>query len=202
MKGVVYKYTSPNGKIYIGQTIDEIGRRHSFMHKTHYAGNKMDRARKKYGPENFKYEVLMEFIGEKDRLISILNKLETAYIEYYDSVNNGYNSNYGGDNHSPDIDTRKRISKKLKDSGRFSGKNNPNYGKHHSEETRKRMSDNRTNKRPILQLDVNNNLIREYTSISEANKLYNYDCAYIQRCCKHRKKLAYGYKWKYKYEDK
>lgn len=59
MIGIIYKYTSPVGKIYIGQTTEERRRRKTFLNlnKT-YGGIKIDRAREKYGPEKFSYEVL------------------------------------------------------------------------------------------------------------------------------------------------
>lgn len=63
MIGIIYKYTSPSGKVYIGQTIDEKKRRKEFRNlNIKYAGRKINHARKKYGPENFEYEVL-----ERDR---------------------------------------------------------------------------------------------------------------------------------------
>ena len=31
IKGIIYKYTSPSGKVYIGQTIDEKDRKKAFF---------------------------------------------------------------------------------------------------------------------------------------------------------------------------
>lgn len=57
--GIIYKYTSPSGKVYIGQTVDEKKRRKDFLSANNpYAGDKINKARKKYGPENFEYEIL------------------------------------------------------------------------------------------------------------------------------------------------
>ena len=59
MIGIIYCYTSPSGKKYIGQTLSEIRRKSRFKNlNRNYGGEKIDNARKKYGPENFKYEVL------------------------------------------------------------------------------------------------------------------------------------------------
>ena len=44
--GIIYKYTSPSGKIYIGQTMNEKERRKKFLGKSSYAGEKIDTARK------------------------------------------------------------------------------------------------------------------------------------------------------------
>ena len=66
IKGIIYKYTSPSDKVYIGQTVDERTRRKKFLNTNiSYAGLKIDNARKKYGPLNFKYEVL-ETISENN----------------------------------------------------------------------------------------------------------------------------------------
>lgn len=96
--GIIYKYTSPIGKIYIGQTTEERRRRKTFMNlnKT-YGGKKIDRARVKYGPANFIYEVLerMSFKDSQEARDK-LDELEEFYIRYYDSYKKGYNMTYGG----------------------------------------------------------------------------------------------------------
>lgn len=88
--GVIYKWTNKiNGKSYIGQTIDEEGRK-----KDHIRGRYkcyFHDAIKKYGVENFNYEVL-ERIEE-----SKLSEREIYWIEYYDTYNNGYNLTKGGE---------------------------------------------------------------------------------------------------------
>lgn len=58
MRGVIYKYTSPSNKIYIGQTLNEYMRRAMWKNIKHpYAGVYINRARKKYGYNSFRYEV-------------------------------------------------------------------------------------------------------------------------------------------------
>ena len=47
--GIIYKWTSPSGKSYIGQTINQRRRYKDFFRLTKsYAGFKIDNARKKY----------------------------------------------------------------------------------------------------------------------------------------------------------
>ena len=61
IKGVIYKYESPNKKVYIGQTINEKRRKSEFLQVNQkYGGLKINNARKKYGPENFQYEILFQ----------------------------------------------------------------------------------------------------------------------------------------------
>lgn len=98
MEGIIYKYTSPVKKIYIGQTTDERRRRKTFFNlNKSYGGEKIDRARLKYKPENFKYEILYkaEFNSAQDAQIK-LDELEKFYIKEYNSYKYGYNMTYGG----------------------------------------------------------------------------------------------------------
>ena len=54
MKGFIYKYQSPSGKVYIGQTINEEYRRKKFLNiKKNYAGINIDNARKKIWSRKF-----------------------------------------------------------------------------------------------------------------------------------------------------
>ena len=93
MKGVIHKYQSPSGKVYIGQTVEEKKRRKVFLNLNNdYAGEKINNARKKYGPDNFKYVVLEEIENENiDELARELDKKECYYIGLYDSFKRGYN---------------------------------------------------------------------------------------------------------------
>ena len=98
MIGIIYKYTSPSGKIYIGQTTQERRRRKTFLNiNKRYGGDKIDAARKKYGPSSFSYEVIerIKFNCSFDATLK-LDELESFYIEKYDSYTNGYNMTLGG----------------------------------------------------------------------------------------------------------
>lgn len=99
-----------NNKSYIGQSvsIEERYKSHKRNHivETNNAYNSLFyRALRKYGFENFNYEVLVE---SEDLSKDDLNELEIYYIERYQSFNEGYNMNKGGNYTSS--------SKKLKES--------------------------------------------------------------------------------------
>lgn len=98
IRGIIYKRTSPENKCYIGQTIDEHNRNRDWKDiKGKYAGIKIEKARKKFGPENFTYEILFEIKSfDKNKVMSILNEKEVYFIKKFDSFYNGYNSNSGG----------------------------------------------------------------------------------------------------------
>ena len=82
----IYKITSPSGKIYIGQS-SNINRRmieHKYNSKT--KNLKLYSSIRKYGLENHKIEVifLSNDIDEK-------NKMESFFINQFDSIENGLN---------------------------------------------------------------------------------------------------------------
>lgn len=154
---VVYLVTNRiNGKQYIGQTIKDI--RHRKSGHICKALNKKDNthfhnAIKKYGHENFDWEIL------HDNIISInnLNNLEIFYIGYYNTFEDGYNSTVGGKNALQSKESKQKIAKahrdirlseetKRKISESTKGENSVHYGKKYSEEHRKRISEGRKGK--------------------------------------------------------
>lgn len=136
IEGVIYRYKSPSGKYYIGQTIDENSRRRAFLtYNAQYGGIKIDNARRKYGPENFEYTVLIKITGDNpEEVKNYLNILEEGFIKMYDSFKNGYNSTTGGDSRILSEESRKILSEAHK------GQVSHMKGKHLSEETKQKLS--------------------------------------------------------------
>ncbi len=95
--GIIYKATSPSGKVYIGQTIHSLRFRkgkHSGKancKKSNTYNTKFYKAIRKYGTNQFCWEVIYS-----DIIIEKLNKLEIKTIREYNSFNRGYNSTEGG----------------------------------------------------------------------------------------------------------
>ena len=129
IEGIIYKYTSPSGKVYIGQTIDEQNRRAQFLNdKIEYAGPKINKARLKYGVYNFDYEIIFKVCSNiKSEIKDILNEKEIYYIDLYKSyrleTNFGFNLTKGGNYAKPQ-----------------KGENNPNFNKKWSLEKKNYMS--------------------------------------------------------------
>jgi len=98
IRGIIYKYTSPIGKVYIGQTTEEKRRRKTFLNlNKSYGGEKIDAARQKYSPESFEYEILFEGrFDTKEEATLKLDELEEYYITIFDTYRNGYNMTFGG----------------------------------------------------------------------------------------------------------
>jgi group I intron endonuclease len=95
----IYCFTNRiNNKKYIGQSVNLEERYKSHLrnynnpNNTSYSG-KFYRALRKYGVENFDYEILY---SENFLSTETLNELEIYYIKLFDSFNNGYNMNKGG----------------------------------------------------------------------------------------------------------
>lgn len=73
-----------------------------------------------------------------------------------------------------------------------SGANNPMYGKHHTDDTLAKKY------KAVIQLDKNNNFIKEYKSIKEAASNINISQTHLVSALKGRSKSAGGFIWKYK----
>ncbi len=101
-RGIIYRRYIINDKgkevSYVGQTCDPDKRNADFLNlRVQYSGLRIENARKKYGPENFSYEVL-EIVTSRSEseLTRRLNELEVFYIEKYNSFYEGYNHTLGG----------------------------------------------------------------------------------------------------------
>lgn len=231
MIGTIYKLTSPSGKHYIGQTTNLKDRKRCLYNPNkYYSGHKLDNAIKKYGIENFKYEIIIQIIdSDKIKLREKLNELEIFYIEKYNSYKEGYNMTLGGSGSTGCFQTeesRKIISEKAKcrkDSmlGRHlteeqrkkvsdfaktrTGNKNPFFGKSHSDEAKRKIG--MANSIPIIQLDLDGNILNEFYSAKEAARFLGKpkaDSEIIKVCKKYVSPsgrhyiTALGYKWKYK----
>ena len=104
----IYKITNTiNSKVYIGQSID-IHRRwkeeriNAFSARSNEYQTLKSKAFRKYGLENFLFEVIEECPP------SMLNEREKYWINYYSSYTEGYNMTMGGD-FSPHVNTLSSI---------------------------------------------------------------------------------------------
>ena len=92
-KHIVYKVTNQiNKMVYIGQTKMSLSRRR-IMHESRSRTNPQTpfhKALSEFGLDKFSWEVLEEVSTEIES-----RTLETKYIKQYNSVETGYNTNYG-----------------------------------------------------------------------------------------------------------
>ena len=115
----IYKITSPNGSVYIGQSIDIHKRWRSYINIDCDRQCRIYNSLLKHGVENHNFEVI------KECLKSELNKFEIYYIEHFNSFKseNGLNLNKGGSNPYVSEETRSKMRLNRK-------------GRGHSEQTR------------------------------------------------------------------
>lgn len=223
VEGIIYKYTSPSGKIYIGQTTNhKLRRKKWFNMSSPYTssdwGSKIDKARIKYGPESFRYEVLFrgKYINRKAAKIE-LNTLETYYVGLYDSYRRGYNSTIGGDSasgpikHSAEAKLKMRnshLGKKVSDSTRAK-LSKALTGIKRSDEFRKKariahQGQRRTKEsiekqvlaqyKRVAMLDLDGSIIRTFDSVNSAAEYVSRTAGSISIACK-RGSISAGYRW-------
>ena len=94
--GLIYKVTSPSDKIYVGQTIKTLEeRKQKHFECSKYVNpafnNKFYCAIRKYGFENFKWEIVYNNVP-----VRFLNEYEIWTIDFYNSYKYGYNMTLGG----------------------------------------------------------------------------------------------------------
>lgn len=210
MNSGIYMWTSPSGKSYIGQTIDLHRRKNEFLRFTskYGRGSKINYARKKYCKESDWVYKVLEYCN-----IDMLDKREKHYIALYNTINNGYNSEGGGNAKKFISDeTRKRMSNRKK------GEKHPLYGKHRSDitknkisvsklghivsdDTRHKMSLSNKRRRKVIQYTKDYSFVNEYITIKDATIMTNIKTSHISECCQGKRKTAGGFIWEYKKED-
>lgn len=147
--GIIYKVTNLiNGKCYIGQTTHDLEWRKKYhIYNTKYCKNYFLNALKKYGENNFNWEIIDTANSQKE-----LDEKEKYYISFYKTLNKnlGYNLRDGGNGGTPNEQARLNMSKAqkkrflnpnelLKLSKARKGKIGTMKGKHHTEENKIKM---------------------------------------------------------------
>ena len=153
MTSGIYLITNKiNDHMYVGGSID-IERR--FREHKNYKGLKtqaVDRAIKKYGADNFTYQIITELPADW----KVIGEHEKYWVKFYNTFKDKqhYNLDEGGrgrSDYTHSNETKMKISKAKKGKPNptkgisrpdMAGENNPFYGKHHTEETKIKMSEN------------------------------------------------------------
>ena len=107
MKYIIYKITSPIGKIYIGQTKNYKKRMYDHCHGRKNKRNSIiHNAIKEYGKDNMVFEKIV-----RCETRDIANKLEKHFIKLYNTIApNGYNILDGGECTNHHISTKILLS--------------------------------------------------------------------------------------------
>lgn len=93
VKWLIYKHTSPSGKVYIGQTM-QTNPQNRWQHGNGYKRHNtlFYKAIQKYGWNNFSHEIIENNILTQHEA----NEREIYWISFYNSFKNGYNATPGG----------------------------------------------------------------------------------------------------------
>jgi group I intron endonuclease len=114
--GYIYKLTSPNGKIYIGQTINKKQRIYNYKKSSFKNQIKLWNNCNKYdwNPAD-SFEMIEECLCGENKCY--LNEREKYWVQYFDSFKNGLNCNEGGHGnigHKHSDESRKKMSESAK----------------------------------------------------------------------------------------
>lgn len=220
MSYIVYEHLFPNGKKYVGITCQKPSRRWRGG-KSYQQNIRMTRAIKKYGWDNIKHTILADGLTEKEaedmeiRLIKEWNLQNPSY---------GYNIAEGGNHSRCSDETKKKIGAKTRLNRRTdeykrwigernSGSGNYMYGKHHSEETKRKISEARKGhssvnkgkfkgehpsaKKVIAISQETEEMVNQFTSIIEAADAVGVSLSCIKAALAGRQHTSAGYVWKY-----
>lgn len=223
--GYIYKLTSPNGKVYIGQTINKKERKRYYNSGDFKQQIKLLNNVKYYNwnPSDT-YEIIEECLcGQKKEN---LNNREKYWIKYYDSFKNGLNCNYGGHGnlgHKHSDETKKKMSEakigKKHSEERNKKKSEYTKGRKHTTEAKNKMSEMKLknmndevrdkirvglmgNKNGIGNKGASKKIFclnngKTYDSIKSACLELNVSGSNVINVCKGRKKHTKGFKFKY-----
>ena len=139
--------------------------------------------------KDWEHNIIGQFENKDEAL-----KYAAFLIAMLGTVRTGYNTSAYASHYCKHLEESKR---KMSDNhADFSGENNPNFGKHFSEESKKKISESK-GVNGILQFSKDGKFIAEYPSIREASKQTGCYHGDICKCCKGRLKTCGGFIWKY-----
>lgn len=201
-----------NGKQYIGKTyyndIQKRWKEHLYDYKRRECEKRpLYNAMNKYGIEHFHIQEI-EYVSPEINL----EEREIYWINKYNTYYNGYNATLGGDgkklyNYEELIaayNELKNITQVAKIFNCDKGHLSNILKSYNISITPSQESSQKTNGKPVIQYDLNNNFIQIFPSAKSAaislNKITFSSrgaSSHITDVCKGKRKTAYGYKWKF-----
>ena len=209
----IYKLINPQGKIYIGQSINIEKRLLQYQYSSKYSlGRKIYNSIKKYGWKNHTCEIIEEYSTEQ------LDEKEIFWGEYYSSLGSGgLNLKLGEGRGKCSDETKKLMSESAKmimTKEHREKLSQAKKGKKRSEKAKQALRVPKKNKinfqnngkwisnsTSVLQYNLKGKFIREWKIIKDAELTFHPKKKYgnnITNCCRGSQKTAYGYIWKYK----
>lgn len=185
----VYVHTTPSNKRYVGITRQDVNRR--WRNGERYREGYFKNAVKKYGWDNIQHKILHTGLDEQTA-----KEIEKQLIAEYKTMdrNFGYNRTIGGEGVNGLVHTEES-KQKMREA--HLGEKNHIYGKHVSEETKKKISKSQKRK-PVAQMNKDTGeIIAIYESLSEAMRKTGAQITNISNCCKGKNRTAGNYIWKF-----
>lgn len=150
--GYIYKVTSPNGKIYIGQTINKKQRKYHYKANDFKQQTKLWNSSQCHNWNPFEtYEIIEECLCGVNK--ENLNNREQYWIEFFDSFKNGLNCNEGGHGnigHKHSNETLQKMSNAKKgvkhSEERNRKKSEYTKGRKHTDAAKQKMSETKIKK--------------------------------------------------------
>lgn len=188
----LYVHISPSNKRYYGITRLDVKKRWGSDGSGYRYQPYIWNAIQRYGWNNFTHEVLFDNLTEKEACL-----IEQCYIALYDTMDRtkGYNCSEGG---STNKHTEKELEK-IRNASK--GENNGMYGKHHTDEAKKKMSERKKdiylgNKNPNARKIRCIELDKVFDTIEDALKFINRKRSSLWDAMKRGGKCG-GYHWEY-----
>lgn len=152
------------------------------LHHSFYLQNVVN----KYGLSGIKFDILYTDDLDDENFI---REKEKYFIDMFDSVKNGYNTNENTKHVAISIEGRKRLSDNMR-------LNNPMFNKQNVDRRIKTLKDTRIN-RGVLQYSKEGELLNKFNNFEEASKEVNIDASNICRACNGETKTSGKYIWIY-----
>lgn len=183
---VLYLHIAPNGKKYFG--ITGMKPEYRWSNGNGYKNNKhFIRAITKYGWDNIQHIILTDKLTKEEACF-----FEQVMIALYDTTNrnNGYNNSTGGEGGNSGCERTKEWGQKIS-----KAKKGIPTGYHHTEETKKKLSDYRTGKYCSIKNPHSKSVVclttkRIFFTTKEGANYYNTYDSSISACCKGKKKSS------------
>ena len=200
---LLYKHTSPGGKVYIGITSQRPELRwrggKGYLSNDHFFNAIM-----KYGWDNFQHDIVATGLSRDEACA-----MERALIRLYhsDDPMRGYNRTTGGEYTTHTLESRQKLSQSHR------GERNPNWGRPMSEEQRSKIGASNSGHRHGAEARRKMSAAKRenakavwcvetgvvYTCATEAAEVVGTYKSSIANCCKGRPhyNTAGGYHWEY-----
>ena len=224
MVGIIYKYTSPSGKSYIGQTFKTLEQRAKYTGEGYRLCPVFYRAILKYGFENFTCEILEEIdLDSKEEIKTQLDKLEERYIQEYNTLApNGYNVRLGnqegstfskeskvcatGSDHfnwqtdlnESELQRMYEDGMSLKDIAEWTGIAKETVKRHIKD---KGILREKKYNQPVVKLDKYGNILKRWESASAAEREEGAGKNAIGRCCREKRRPYKGITYRFEGDE-